>query len=94
VEACEILRIPHCIDNRLTDVGKVVSLAHRPHSVPQKQYFSASGTHFCYRLSEPQGLVKPEELGKLMKSIYIYYTPEGGCLAETCSVVCFTIKRR
>jgi hypothetical protein len=32
---------------------------------PQKHYFSASGTHFCYRLSKPQGLVWPEGLGKL-----------------------------
>jgi hypothetical protein len=27
--------------------GKVVSLTHRPHSTPQKHYFSVSGTHFC-----------------------------------------------
>jgi hypothetical protein len=42
----EILRIPHCLDNRLTDGGKVVSLKHRPRSIPQK-HFSTSGTHFC-----------------------------------------------
>jgi hypothetical protein len=33
---------------------------------PQKHYFSASGTHFYLRLSKPQGLVRPEELGKLI----------------------------
>jgi hypothetical protein len=60
-----MLRIPHCLDNRLTDSGKAVSSTRRPHSIPQKHYFSASGTHFCYRLSEPQGLVRPEGLGKL-----------------------------
>jgi hypothetical protein len=27
---CEILRIPHCLDSRLTDGGKVVSLPRRP----------------------------------------------------------------
>jgi hypothetical protein len=27
---CKTLRIPHCIDNRLTDGGKVVSPTHRP----------------------------------------------------------------
>jgi hypothetical protein len=42
----EMLRIPHCLDNRLTDGGKIVSLTHRPLSTPQK-HFSASGTHFC-----------------------------------------------
>jgi hypothetical protein len=62
---CEMLRIPHCIDNRLTDDGKVVSPMHPPPSTPQKHYFSAPGTRFCYRLSKPQGLVRPERLGKL-----------------------------
>jgi hypothetical protein len=39
-----MLRIPHCLDNRLTDGGEVVSLTHRPRSTPHK-HFSASGTH-------------------------------------------------
>jgi hypothetical protein len=38
----------------------------RPHSTVQK-HFSASGIHFCYRLSNPQGLVRPEGFGKLKK---------------------------
>jgi hypothetical protein len=37
---------------------------------PQKHYFYASGTHFCYRLSKLQGLVRPEGLGKLIKIIH------------------------
>jgi hypothetical protein len=44
---CEMLRMPRCLDNLLTDGGKVVSPTHRPHSTPQKHYFSASGTHYC-----------------------------------------------
>jgi hypothetical protein len=44
---CEMLRIPHCLDSRLTDGGKVFSPTHRPSSTPQKHYSSASGTHFC-----------------------------------------------
>jgi hypothetical protein len=44
---CEMLRIPHCLDNRLTDGGKVVSLTRRPCPTPQKHYFSASDAHFC-----------------------------------------------
>jgi hypothetical protein len=47
LQGCEMLRIPHCLDNRLTDCGKVVSPTHRLRSTPQKRYFSASGTHFC-----------------------------------------------
>jgi hypothetical protein len=35
--------------------------------LPQKHYFSVSGTHFCYMLSEPQGLVRHEGLGKFKK---------------------------
>jgi hypothetical protein len=44
----EMLRILHSLDNRFTDGGEFVSLAHR------KLPFSASGTHFCQRLSKPQ----------------------------------------
>jgi hypothetical protein len=46
VGCCEMLRIPHCLDSRLTDGDKVVSLTHRPRSIPQN-IVSASGTHFC-----------------------------------------------
>jgi hypothetical protein len=35
-----MLKIPHCLDNRLTDSGKVASLTHRPRSTPQKHDFS------------------------------------------------------
>jgi hypothetical protein len=47
VYGCEMLRIPHCLGNLLTDGGTVVSPTHRPRSTPQKHYFSASDTHFC-----------------------------------------------
>jgi hypothetical protein len=43
---CEMLRIPHCLDNRLTDGDKVVSPTQPPRSTLQKHYF-VSGTHFC-----------------------------------------------
>jgi hypothetical protein len=56
-----MLRIPHCLVNRLTDGGKLVSLTHRPRSTQKKHYFSASGTHFCLRLSKHQSLVLLEE---------------------------------
>jgi hypothetical protein len=69
-----MLKIPYCLDNRLIDGGKDVSLTHRPGSAPQKHYFSVSGTHFCQRLSKPQGLVRLEVLGKLR---YISFTSSG-----------------
>jgi hypothetical protein len=34
-------------------------------------FFPASGTHFYYRLSKPQGLVLLERLGKLKKLIHL-----------------------
>jgi hypothetical protein len=45
---CEMLRIPHCLDNRLTDGGMVVSPTNQPHFTPQKyDYFYVSGTYLC-----------------------------------------------
>jgi hypothetical protein len=37
-----MLRISHCLDNRLTDGGKVVSLTQRSRSAPKKHSFSVS----------------------------------------------------
>jgi hypothetical protein len=48
---CETSRLPHFLDNRLTVGGEVVSLARRSHFTPWK----IPGSHFCYRLSRPQG---------------------------------------
>jgi hypothetical protein len=42
-----MLRIPHCLDNRLKDGGNFISPTHQPRSNPQKYCFSAFGTHFC-----------------------------------------------
>jgi hypothetical protein len=48
LEGCKMLRIPHCLDNRLTDGGKFVSPKQRPllYSL-ETLFFYASGTHFC-----------------------------------------------
>jgi hypothetical protein len=67
---CEMLRMPHCIDNRQAEGGKVVSPTHRQHFTLQKHcFFFVSGTHFSQRLSVPQGLVLPERLLQLKKKI-------------------------
>jgi hypothetical protein len=34
-----MLRIPHCLDSRLRDDGKVVSPTHPQHFTPQKHYY-------------------------------------------------------
>jgi hypothetical protein len=40
---CETSRLPHFLDNRLTDGGEVVSPTHRPPFTPRK----IPGTRFC-----------------------------------------------
>jgi hypothetical protein len=59
-----MMRIPPCLDNRFTYGGEV-SLTHKPSFSPEEHYFSASVTHFCSRLSEAQGIMRQEGLGKL-----------------------------
>jgi hypothetical protein len=78
-----MLRIPHCLDNRLTDGGKVVSPTHWPRSTRHKYYFSASGTHSCYRQSEPQGIMRPEGLGNVKNSPYRVSNPRPFCLCHS-----------
>jgi hypothetical protein len=39
MDACEKLRMTHCLDSRLTDGSKVVSPRHRPRSTTQKHYY-------------------------------------------------------
>jgi len=49
-EGSRKLRFPDFVTTA-QDGGKVVSLTHRPPLPPR----NAPGTHFCYRLSRPQG---------------------------------------
>jgi hypothetical protein len=43
----KMLRIPHCLDSRLTDGGRFVSPTHRPLLYTPEAFVYASGTHFC-----------------------------------------------
>jgi hypothetical protein len=52
-----MFRIAQYLDSRLTTGRRFTR---------QKHYFSASGTNFCQRLSEPQRVVLPEGLGKFI----------------------------
>jgi hypothetical protein len=38
LQGCEMLRIPQCLDNRLTDGGEVVSLTPQLHSTLHKYF--------------------------------------------------------
>jgi hypothetical protein len=75
-----MLRIPDCRDNRLTDGGgKVVSpmrqgcqpCAPAAALLPRNSIFMLLVLISVKRLSKPQGLVRPEELGKLIKIIHL-----------------------
>jgi hypothetical protein len=55
---------PTFLDNRRIYAGKILSPTHRLRFTPQEDYFSASGTHFCQRLSKPQGLMRLKGLGE------------------------------
>jgi hypothetical protein len=66
-----MLSIPHGLDNWLTDGGKVVSLTRRQPRYSPETLLPSSGTHFCQRLSKPQGLVRPEGLGKLITIFHL-----------------------
>jgi hypothetical protein len=48
-----------------------LSALHTGHAVLPRNIFSASGTHFCQRMSKPQGLVRPEGLAKLKKFVHL-----------------------
>jgi hypothetical protein len=86
-----MLRIPHCLDNWLKDDGKVVSSTQPPHFTPQKHYyFYDSGTHFCYRLSKPQVLVRPEGLGNSKNHLIGYRTRD----LPVCSIVPLPLRYR
>jgi hypothetical protein len=62
-------RITHCLGNRLSAGGEVVSLTHLPCFIPPKQ-FSASVNLFCYRVSKSQSLVRSEVVGKWLTFNY------------------------
>jgi hypothetical protein len=66
-----MLRIPHCLDNRLTDSGEVVSLTHRLRYTPLTHFLFVSLVLICQRMSKPLDLVRPEGQDKLLKFNYI-----------------------
>jgi hypothetical protein len=60
-----MLKLPHYLDNQLRDDGEAVSLMHQPPFTPRK----IPGTHFCSRLSRPQGHSAAGKIGSIKKSM-------------------------
>jgi hypothetical protein len=71
LQGCKMIRIPHCLANLLTDGGKVVSPTQRPMLYSPETLFLCFWYSFLLEASKPQGLVQPEELGKLIKIIHL-----------------------
>jgi hypothetical protein len=66
-----MLRITLCVDSRLTDGCKVFSFMNRPRSTTQKQYFSASGTHFYQRLKGYYSIQLTRDYGEVAVKILV-----------------------
>jgi hypothetical protein len=60
---CEPSRLPHFLDNRFTDGGKVASLTRLPPFTPQED-------SWYLFLLDPRAIVRLEGLGKLKKRIH------------------------
>jgi hypothetical protein len=76
----EMLRIPQCLGNRLTDGGKVVALCTGRALLHRNILFFA-----CRTLSKLHGLLRPEGLGKFKELIHLigYRTRD----LPSCSIV-------
>jgi hypothetical protein len=61
---CDIEAPTFSLDSRLTDGGEFVSFTRRPPFSPMK----IPGTHFCHRLSRPQGHSAAGWIGLIEKS--------------------------
>jgi hypothetical protein len=61
---CETLRLPHVLDNRLTDGGEVISLKRLPSFTPR----NIPGTHFCKKLSRPHNHIAAGRIKSIEKS--------------------------
>jgi hypothetical protein len=58
---CETSRLPHFVDNRLTDGGKVVNIMRRPPFTPQEY----SWYSFLLEAVDPRAIVRLGGLGQL-----------------------------
>jgi hypothetical protein len=69
-----MLRIKHCVDNRLICVVRLSASCASRAVLPRNIFISVSGNDFCQGLSKRQGLVRLVGLGKLVKVIHFFET--------------------
>jgi hypothetical protein len=81
----ETSRLPHFLDNRLIDGGKVVGLTLRPPFNPRK----ILSTNFCYNLSPPQGHIAAGRIRSIEKPSGLTENQTRDLPASTnCSTAC------
>jgi hypothetical protein len=85
LEGCEMLRIPHCPDNRLKNGGEVVSLMHWLRSIPHKHFLFLSLVLTFVRGCKPQDPTQPERSGKVLR--FNYHIGSQTCELPACSIV-------
>jgi hypothetical protein len=78
---CEMSRLPHFLDNRLTHGGEAVSRMHRPPLTPRR----IPSINFYYRLSRPQGHSAAGRVRSIEKSSDLIGNRTSGLPA--CSIV-------
>jgi hypothetical protein len=61
---CEMSRLPHFLENRVTDDGEIVSLTRRPHFTPQEDFWYS----ILLGLSRPQGHCAAGRIRSIEKS--------------------------
>jgi hypothetical protein len=67
LEDCEILRIPYCVDIRLTDGGDFI-LTRRPRSAPQKHFYFCPWHSVLLEaeyIAEPSAVGSPRYIGEI-----------------------------
>jgi hypothetical protein len=67
---CEMLRIPHCLDNRLTDSVRLSALRTGRALLPRNITCLLLVLISVTRLSKPHSLVRPKGLGQLKNFIH------------------------
>jgi hypothetical protein len=65
-----MLRIPHCLDNRLASGARLLA-SRAGHVLPPRTVFYFCLWYFCHRLNNPRGQVRSEMLGRLITLILL-----------------------
>lgn len=77
---CQMSRLPHYLDNQITDGSELISLMNRPLSIAKM-----TGTHFCSKLNRHHGHSAAEGIGSTEHSNHFVVNRTRGL--PTCGIV-------